>query len=764
MKKLRLLLALLAASLVCAALPAATLAEAQTAADTALARNDLTAYRGWIKFLRFEAETAVARHGADSPQAKEKTDRLADWVQRIAADPQLLGKLRGVQEWAYESPADGSGQPFKLVIPSDYDAARPTPLSVSMHGYSGNHLEHSTGAAPHDGNFEAYVLGRGRGGWYTGLSQADVLHVIDYIEAHWNIDARRIHLGGGSMGGGATFKLGSRYPHRFASGQITCGYTLQEAFGNLATFPIYATHSDDDPVVPVMHAHSAYHQLREAGNQVIFDRTNGYGHAVWDYADGNARSAVWGPQQVLPLSTDVRHIDFTALDCAAVRGWWAEVAQWGPAPKPARFVLTACPQNLLQADLTNVDALRLRLAESPLDRTQPLQISVNGAVPFTVAAPLPESLVLVRQNATWTTVAALPADPRRMHTPGGPIQVYDGSPLLIVYGTHGDATTQAALRTAAEAASKTSHSEWAEDAGETGPDGIYHEQNLYGRLPIKADTAVTEADLKGHNLVLIGTASENAVVARLAAQLPVQFADGKIRCSDGAELPGAGAMLGLVHYNPVDPQRLLFWVAADTAAAYAPGAVVPAFGREYFFGADLYVADTASGALRATRSFDNAWAWTPDRETSPLIPARLASNQDLAMAVAEATRLATGADFAAAHRLAPLGDTAITAGVTRLADIEPLFYHNGIDVIEVTGAELLAVAPKLAPQDTGWRAWMRLTPALDTTKIDPARRYRIALPMFSVGPLGRATLLAPRVQQRTGLFVDDALLRHFEQL
>ena len=32
------------------------------------------------------------------------------------------------------------------------------------------------------------------------------------------------------------------------------------------------------------------------------------------------------------------------------------------------------------------------------------------------------------------------------------------------------------------------------------------------------------------------------------------------------------------------------------------------------------------------------------------------------------------------------------------------------------------------------------------------------------GPLGRATLLAPRVQQRTGLFVDDALLRHFEQL
>ena len=44
MKKLRLLLALLAASLVCAGLPAATLAEAQTAADTALARADAAMY------------------------------------------------------------------------------------------------------------------------------------------------------------------------------------------------------------------------------------------------------------------------------------------------------------------------------------------------------------------------------------------------------------------------------------------------------------------------------------------------------------------------------------------------------------------------------------------------------------------------------------------------------------------------------------------------------------------------------------------------
>ena len=183
--------------------------------EAALARPDLADYRGWLKYLRFDAETAKAR-GAD-PAAK--AERLGEWLDRISADPAVLAKLRGVQEWAYESPADLSGQPFRLVIPSDYDPARPAPLSVYMHGYSGNQIEHSAGFAPHPGKFELAVLGRSRGGGYRALSEADVLHVVDYIEAHWSIDLDRVSLNGGSMGGGGTYRLVSRYPHRWSSGR-----------------------------------------------------------------------------------------------------------------------------------------------------------------------------------------------------------------------------------------------------------------------------------------------------------------------------------------------------------------------------------------------------------------------------------------------------------------------------------------------------------------------------------------------------------------
>jgi hypothetical protein len=50
-----------------------------------------------------------------------------------------------------------------------------------MHGYSGNHIEHSDGMASHPGSFEVAVLGRSRGGGYRALSEADVLQVVDYV-------------------------------------------------------------------------------------------------------------------------------------------------------------------------------------------------------------------------------------------------------------------------------------------------------------------------------------------------------------------------------------------------------------------------------------------------------------------------------------------------------------------------------------------------------------------------------------------------------
>ncbi|MBE2213982.1 MAG: hypothetical protein IAE82_08935 [Opitutaceae bacterium] len=752
-----------------------TAAAAERDADTLLARTDLATYRGWIKYLREVARSTSAREGDGSEAAQQAWERLATWTARIAADPKVITRLRGVQEWAYESPVDDSGQPFKLMIPTDYDPARPPGLAVAMHGYTGDHLKHSTGMADHAGDFEAAVLGRARGGWYTGLSQADVLQVIDYIEAHWRIDAARVRIGGGSMGGGATFKLGARYPHRFASGQITCGYLEQEPVANLLTVPIYATHSEDDFVVPVLHARGPLRELRALGGQAIFDLTQGLGHAAWNYTEGNARSAAWAAQQVRPDTRSVRRLDFTALDGTARRAWWAEVTEWGPAARPARFQLTAGANNTLFAELHNVTRLGLRLAESPFDRAQPLRVVVGDAIAIEHPAPLPETLVLAATPAGWTIETHAPAYPYRLHTPGGAVQLYDGSPLLIVHGTGGSDSSRSALGRVALAASRSPNPAWVGDTGETDPadaDRTPHHMNLFGALRVKADTEVTADDIARCHLVLLGTAEENAVVRRIAARLPVHLKNGRITCNDGLELPAAGRMLGLVHHNPEAPQRLVFWVAADSPDGYAPNATLPLLAAgvlthavsdtNFFHAADLIVTSTTSRTLVAARSFDSHWRWVGDRTGSPLLPAEATTREGFARAVAEAARRAAGCDFAAAGLIPALGDEPVDADTTRVADVVPFFFGHPVDVVELTGEELLAAAtrieatmtPSILPGD-----WCRLQPAVEPATIDPRRRYRVALPMLQVGTYARATQSAPRAQWRSDAMMAEALER-----
>lgn len=730
--------------------------------DEVLARADLAAYHGWIKYLQFEAGVAAERFGAESPLIAERAARLADWSQRILANPNLLHELRGVQEWAYLSPADGSGQPFQINIPTDYDPARPAPVSLYMHGYSGNHLEHATGWPRQTEWFTLSVLGRARGGRYVGLSEADVLGVLDYVEAHWAIDPARVHLNGGSMGGGGTFWLGSRYPQRFASGRPTCGYAGDKPLGNLLTLPIYATHSDDDPTVPVLQSRGATAWLRAHGGMAIQDETTGLGHAAWDYAAGNARGDAWFRRQVRPDARSVRRIDYTATDGVAVRGWWGEVAEWGPAARPARFVLTAGAGNQLYAELTNVARLRLHVAESPFDAAQPLQVSVDGHFAFTVPAPLSPEIVLTRGEAGWTVEEQAPRFRFRLHTPGGINQLYNGEPLLIVYGTHGTAEMVAAQKAAAEIARRSVAGTWSLPNGENGVDGVSHNQLLYGILRAKADVDVTATDLTANHLVLIGTAAENAVVAQIADRLPVTLGTETVAFSDGLSLPIAGTALGLLHYNPLAPERLLFWTAAQTPDGYRGESMVSrlmsgevGFGRNVGTGVDCLVIDPAKSQVQVARSFDSRWSWSDDRAHSPLLPATGAglTGAEMADAMAQALRLAVGANFAVSARGLATIDQPYVPGVTRHCDLLNLGYFEPVGVITLTGAQLQKMAGKLAGSGVALR------PAVNETDARADRRYRVAVLTQDLWPLMRAAVMPVDGYEQTDLTSAEAYAR-----
>jgi hypothetical protein len=119
--------------------------------DVLLSRQELAAYRGWIKYLGFQAEREVSLATVTNHMSCTNVVRFAEWVGRIEANPNALGQLRGVQEWAYESRADDSGQPFALNIPTDYAPGRPPGLLVNLHYATGDHHQWM---APHKGMFD----------------------------------------------------------------------------------------------------------------------------------------------------------------------------------------------------------------------------------------------------------------------------------------------------------------------------------------------------------------------------------------------------------------------------------------------------------------------------------------------------------------------------------------------------------------------------------------------------------------------------------
>ena len=732
-------------------------------ADIAIANPALVSYRGWLKYLEFRYRFDEQRLGAASPEAQAALAKLDEWTTKIKTDPDILSKLRGPQEWAYESAADGSGQPFKINIPTDYAPAVPEPLMVYAHGYSGNHMEHSAGMAAHAGYFEAAVLGRARGGQYLCLSEADVLGVVRYIKAHWNIDADRTNLSGGSMGGFATYWIGSRHPDLWASARPSCGYAFRACANNLLTVPVYSLHSRDDPRVPIVLSHGFLAELRELGGSVINEEPTGFGHAVWDFADGNRRSGEWVLHQVRPAAKDVRKLDFSAMDGTCARDWWAEVVQWGGEQRPARFILNAGADNTLYATLDNVTALRLDLEHSPVDRNRDLHVSVDGAVAFTVPAPLPEKIDLACGAKGWETRAPCAPPPYRLHTPGGASMVYDGSPILIVYGTLGDKLENAAMRTAAKAASTSPNPTWQTGDRDRAPqDGVSHMCNLYGNLPLKADRDVTDEDIQTCNLVILGTADQNCLISRIAEQLPVKLASGRIVCSDGERYPAAGNALGLTCRNPLAPGKLILWLASPDAAFYRPGAVLPQELFDNGYGLDLLVMSVKSNAVVAARSFDSLWNWSGDHAVTLLLPSEACTTEGWAQIVASSLREAANADFGIGAcpyeegNFLPFHGLCATPGLTRYGDMALVYSGDPVYVVEMTGAELLALVKM---RDADPEKTFVISANFRAEMIDPSRDYAVALIDEGVWAVRKLGFILPDRSHATDVNAADAILR-----
>jgi len=122
----------------------------------------------------------------------------------------------------------GKYQPYGVYIPAK---AGPHGLQLVLHGCSASHssLVNEPGMQQRFGeNLNRIVvvpLGRGPTGFYSDISERDVLDVMDDVRHHYDVDDDAVFAGGYSMGGYGSMRFAALYPDRFAAAVNWVGFT-----------------------------------------------------------------------------------------------------------------------------------------------------------------------------------------------------------------------------------------------------------------------------------------------------------------------------------------------------------------------------------------------------------------------------------------------------------------------------------------------------------------------------------------------------------
>lgn len=244
-----------------------------------------------------------------------------------------------------EGGTEGIHQHYGVYVPSSYDPAARTPMTMWLH-WRGGKAHSAATVSPRImrdmgeavGGLVVAPRGRGTSTWYLGRGQADIDEVWADVHDRFTIDDDRVYVSGHSMGGWGSYLLTILHPDRFAAALPVAGPVTQGAWtgadfdgcdemkydeytpcyietnqsdprlqhtrrllGNLRNTPIGVFHGAIDELVPVSGVTRQVEELVRLGYRhryYLFPTYEHYSHPVVDewaegvrYMHGHTRDA-----------------------------------------------------------------------------------------------------------------------------------------------------------------------------------------------------------------------------------------------------------------------------------------------------------------------------------------------------------------------------------------------------------------------------------------------------------------------------------------
>ncbi|MDP6447341.1 MAG: tannase/feruloyl esterase family alpha/beta hydrolase [Pirellulaceae bacterium] len=604
----------------------------------------------------------------------------------------------------YQSRAEGVRVPFAVRTPPKVDGMEKYPLLIALSG--------GLRAAPSE-QFPFFQANptRTRIWGYRSISTYDAMRVVAAMKEKYPIDADRVYLMGSSAGGSGAMHLASCYPDQFAAVLPLVAAGNNYPLANFRNLPVAFHHGDRDWTSAICNARVQASRLEALGCPVIL-KEYAAGHSV---PGSHAPLMEWlFAQKRNPTPRTITH------DCEAPslgRSYWITIKEFDD-PHQRAFVEAAITDRTVTVRPKNVAAFSLAAGALPNVATveidgKRLAIAANYSI----------------QDGRWSIVDNSPAPATRPYESGGAANLFQGEPLLIVYGTAGARTEQ--LRAAAGKLAKYG-----------GPDYT----TMPGAFPVVADVDLTSKQASKSNLMLVGTPQENIISQGIVSELPIEIEDGALLAGGRSKLPLQNQVLSLLHTNPKHPQRLVYLLAPFTdETTFARFTAAP---QQFLAGPDgfdrvsqpdLLIQNTEHKIARQMQ-FDKQWNWLEFPDSDKPIPHRYSERAHLAVTYMEIMKTKSQADFALWWGPADKGMWG--ADFNDLENYNPEFYtaadyrtqhrHYETTIGTVSGVDLKTI----------WNRWgtnyeLQSVPEIVAESLDDKREYRIHIPMDLYIKLGQ---------------------------
>ncbi|MEX2188920.1 MAG: prolyl oligopeptidase family serine peptidase [Pirellulales bacterium] len=519
---------------------------------------------------------------------------------------------RGLVVRGYVSKIDGSVQPYGLVIPESYthQTAGRYRLDVWFHGrgetlseanFLADRMKNRGQFAPPD-TIVLHPYGRYCNAFKLA-GEVDVLEAFEDVKRQYRVDEDRISVRGFSMGGAAAWHFAVHYPSRWFAANPGAGFSETPEF--LRVF-------QNETIEPTPWEKSLlhYYDCTDWARNISMCPTVAYSGEI----DSQKQAADIMAKALAEEGMELQHVigpgtkhAYHPQAAVEVERRMSELAKkgrthdtWGTnfVTYTLRFnrfgdvTVDSLKQHWKRSEVQISDSFEVESSELR-DEGEALKLSkfverydvqTNGVAAFTLTLPAGRSNanadILVAINGHDVTMSKAKSDGSwtgSFHVENSQLvegDIWESGPakgdgLRKRHGLQGpidDAFLDSFLfvrptgKTRHEAVERWSHAELDRAIGEW-------RRQMRGDARVKDDTAVTDADIAAHNLVLWGDPASNAVLGRIAEKLPVRWGADKIAVGDKTFAADSHAV-AMIYPNPLNPDRYVVLNSSFTYREY----------------------------------------------------------------------------------------------------------------------------------------------------------------------------------------------------